>query len=370
MKVAFVDLVRQYKELQDEIDDAVLKVMANGSFILGENVKAFEKEFADYVDVKYGVGVGSGTDALCLALEALGVGSQDEVITVSHTFVATVYAVLHAGAMPVLVDVDPETFTINPELIEKAITPKTKVILPVHLYGQPANMSWIMEIARKHNLHVVEDVAQAHGAQFNGFKAGAFGDVGCFSFYPGKNLGAYGDGGLVVTKDEAIAEKIRMLREYGQKVKYHHAIVGYNSRLDEIQAAILRVKLKRLETWNGMRRKNAQKYDELLGHLSNSVSLPAVADNRTHVFHLYVVRAKQREALKEFLGQNQISTGIHYPIPVHKQPAMVNLFRYGSKLPVTEQIADEILSLPMFPELTEEEIRFVCSTMEKFYSES
>lgn len=367
MKIAFVDLVRQYSTLQKEMDEAVLKVMQKGSFILGENVREFEREFASYIGAKYGLGVGSGTDALHIALEALGIGPKDEVITVSHTFVATAYSIIHAGTTPVFVDIDPETYTINPELIEKAITPKTKAILPVHLYGQPANMTNIMEIAKKHNLRVVEDVAQAHGAKFQGQTVGTFGDIGCFSFYPGKNLGAYGDGGLIVTNDEAVAEKVRMLREYGQKAKYHHEIVGYNSRLDEMQAAILRIKLRHLEAWNENRRRNAKLYDEQLSDLPMSITTPKVAKDRTHVYHLYVIRAKQRQLLQDFLSQVQISTGIHYPIPVHKQPACVNIVKQGSKLTITEQIVGEILSLPMFPELKQEEIQFVCDNIKKFY---
>lgn len=366
-KVSFVDLVRQHHSISDEVNQAISRVTDTGSFIVGEELKDFEREFASYIGVKYGIGVGSGTDALRIALEALGIGKGDEVITVSHTFIATVYSIIQTGATPVLVDVEPTTYTINPKLIEKAITPRTKAIIPVHLYGQPADMDSIMEIAKRHNLRVVEDVAQAHGAEFAGVRVGAFGDIGCFSFYPAKNLGAYGDGGMIVTNDEAVAEKVRMLREYGQKAKYYHEIIGYNSRLDTLQAAILRVKLKYLDSWNEARRTNAKLYGELLSDMSDLINLPVTLDGRRHVFHLYVVRTKQRAALRDFLSQNQISTGIHYPIPVHKQKAYIDLIKDKNELPVTEDISGKILSLPMFPELTQDEIQFVCDNIRRFY---
>jgi len=366
-RVPLVDLVRQYYFIKSEIDKAISKVLENGSFILGENLKAFERAFAVYLNVKHGIGVGSGTDALRIALEAIGVTSGDEVITVSHTFISTVYAIFQSGALPVLVDVDPITCTIDPKLVERAVTERTKAIIPVHLYGQPADMDSIMEIANRHNLWVVEDTAQAHGAEYMGRKVGSIGHIGCFSFYPSKNLGACGDGGMVVTNDEEVAEKVRMLREYGQRNKYHHIMLGYNSRLDEIQAAILRVKLKYLDTWNEKRRKNAKLYNELLNDMSNLINLPVDVEGRKHVYHLYVIRTKRRQELREFLSLKGISTGIHYPVPVHKQPAYINLMKDIPKLPITEQLSNEVLSLPMFPELKEEEISYVADSIRQFY---
>jgi len=364
-KIPFVDLVRQHNTIKDDIAKAMDKVIGNSSFTVGEELNLFEQEFADYVGVKCGVGVGSGTDALRIALESLGIGPGDEVITVAHTFVATVFAIIHVGAKPVIVDVDPVTYTINAEAIDCVITPKTKAIIPVHLYGQPANMGTILEIAKKHNLYVIEDAAQGHGAKFSGKKVGTLGHIACFSFYPAKNLGAYGDAGLIATNDEDIAEKIRLLREYGQKPKNHHTIVGYNSRLDTLQAAILRVKLRYLDAWNEARRRNAALYSKMLRDLP-SVGLPDVVEGRTHVYHLYVIRSKQRDALKEFFTQNNISTGIHYPTPVHLQPAYTRMYGETVSLPITEKVCKEILSLPMFPELTEQEITYVCETIKRF----
>jgi dTDP-4-amino-4,6-dideoxygalactose transaminase len=367
-RIPLIDLVRQYHSIKKEIDEAISKIMESGSFILGENVKAFEREFATYLNSKYAIGVGSGTDALHLALEAIGIAPRNEVITVSHTFTSTVFTIVQSGALPVLVDVDPVTYTIDPKLVERAITDRTKAIIPVHLYGQPADMDSIMEIANRHNLWVVEDAAQAHGAEYmGGKKVGSIGHAGCFSFYPSKNLGAYGDGGMIVTNDEEVAEKVSMLREYGQKNKYHHLMLGYNSRLDEIQAAILRVKLKYLEIWNEKRRKNAKVYNDLLKDMSDLINLPVEVKGRKHVYHLYVIRAKKREELREFLSVKGISSDIHYPIPVHKQPAYINLTKANTKLPVTEQLSSEVLSLPMFPELKEEEIKYVVDSIRQFY---
>jgi dTDP-4-amino-4,6-dideoxygalactose transaminase len=369
IRVPFVDLVKQYYSIKGAIDEAISKVMERGSFILGENVKEFEREFAIYLGAKYCVGVGSGTDALRIALEALGVGPRDEVLTVSHTFISTVYAIIQSGALPVLIDVDPMTYTVDPRLVERAITGRTKAIIPVHLYGQPADMASIMKIADRHNLLVVEDAAQAHGAECLRRRAGSIGHVGCFSFYPAKNLGAYGDGGMVATNDDEVAEKVRMLREYGQKTKYDHAMLGYNSRLDEIQAAVLRVKLKYLDSWNEKRRKNAELYNELLDDLQDSITLPANVEGRKHVYHLYVIRTKNREKLREFLSMKGISTGIHYPIPVHKQRVYANLMKTAPQLPITEQFSEEVLSLPMFPELEEEEIMHVTDSVKQFLND-
>ncbi|MCC6003881.1 MAG: DegT/DnrJ/EryC1/StrS family aminotransferase [Thermofilum sp.] len=366
MKIPLVDLRRQYLSIKNEIDRAIEEVLNNGMFILGENVKSFEREFAEYIGVKYAIGVGSGTDALFLALKALGVKSGDEVVTVSFTFVSTVDSIVHNDGTPVFVDIDPESYTIDVRQIEKMITDKTKAIIPVHLYGLPCDMDPIMELAEEKGIYVVEDAAQAHGAEYKGRKVGSFGHIACFSFYPSKNLGAYGDAGMVVTNDQDLAEKIRMLREYGQIEKYKHLLIGYNSRLDELQAAILRVKLKYLDKWNEKRRANAKLYNELLMDLSNLIIPPSEVKGRKHVYHLYVIRTKQREELRNFLASKGISSGIHYPIPVHKQPSYKNLLNDIPRLPVTEQVAKEVLSLPMFPELTEEEIHYICDNIKLF----
>jgi dTDP-4-amino-4,6-dideoxygalactose transaminase len=366
VKIPLVDLVRQYHSIKEEIDEAILRVLESGSFILGENVKLFEKEFASYCGVKYGIGVASGSDALMLSLRALGISRGDEVITVANTFVSTVDAILHCQAKPILVDIDPETYTIDTSKIEERITSKTKAIIPVHLYGHPADMDPIIEIAEKHGLYIVEDACQAHGAEYKGKRVGSFGDVACFSFYPSKNLGAFGDGGIVVTNSEEIATKIEMLRNYGQKEKYRHVLVGYNSRLDELQAAILRVKLKYLDRWNEMRRKNARHYDELLENVSE-VKTPIEKKWAKHVYYIYVIRCENRDELRAWLNSKGVSTGIHYPTPIHLQEAYRDLNYSEGSFKIAEKYADEILSLPMFPELTRDEIGFISKCIFEFY---
>lgn len=365
-KIPLVDLVRQYHSIKKEVDEAISKVLDSGSFILGENVEIFEREFARYCGVNYGVGVASGSDALILPIKALGISEGDEVITVANTFVSTVDAILHCRAKPVLVDIDQETYTMDPSKVKEAITEKTKAIIPVHLYGHPADMDPLIEIAEKYGLYVVEDACQAHGAEYKGRRVGSFGDLACFSFYPSKNLGAFGDGGIIVTDNEEIASKVKMLRNYGQKKKYHHVFVGYNSRLDDLQAAILRVKLKYLDRWNEMRRKNARQYDELLKEVVG-VKTPTEREVCKHVYYIYVIRCKDRDKLRIWLDSKGISTGIHYPIPIHLQEAYRNIIHVKGKLKITEKYANEILSLPMFPELREDEINYISKSIMEFY---
>jgi dTDP-4-amino-4,6-dideoxygalactose transaminase len=358
-KIQFVDLQAQYQNIKAEVDAAVSRVLTRGDFILGEDVLLFEREFATYCKAQHCVSVASGTEALHLALRACGVGPGDEVITCTHTFIATVLAITQTGATPVLVDCDERFYTIDATKIQNAITPRTKAIIPVHLYGQPADMDPIIEIAHKHHLQVLEDACQAHGAEYKGRRCGTLGDIAAFSFYPGKNLGAYGDGGAVITGKDDLAEQVRVLRNYGQKLKYEHLCKGFNSRLDTMQAAILRVKLRHLDSWNEARRRAASSYDKLFA--GNSLATPQVADYARHVFHLYVVRTMQRKKLQAALDAKNISHGIHYPTPVHLQPAFVELNYPRGSFPVAESISQEILSLPMFPEIIEEQIRRVVS---------
>lgn len=351
-----------YLARKEEIDAAMAKVLNGGSYVLGQEVAAFEKDFAAYIGVAHAVGVASGTDALQLALRASGVGPGDCVITVSHTAVATVAAIELAGGTPILADIDPVSFTLDPKSVEEIIqnlpAGRLKAIVPVHLYGQPANMPAILDIARQHGLMVVEDCAQSHGAVFQGKKTGSFGDLAAFSFYPTKNLGAIGDGGMVVTDDPHLAQQIRLLREYGWQERYISYFAGTNSRLDELQAAILRVKLEYLDQDNRRRQSIARRYSSALAE--SGISLPQTSPGATHVFHQYVVRTAKRDDLKAYLGNQGIGTLIHYPVPVHKQPA------YAEKLPAvvglrqTETIAAQILSLPMYPELTDEQVDMVC----------
>lgn len=348
--IPLVDLKAQYQDVKPEVDAAVAAVLESGHFILGPQVQAFEREFSDYCGTAYAVGVNSGTSALHLALLAAGVGEGDEVITAAFTFVATVAAIEYTGARAVLVDVDPVTLTIDPDRIEAAITSRTKAIIPVHLYGHPADMDPILSIARAHGLVVVEDAAQAHGAEYKHRRAGSIGDIGCFSFYPGKNLGAAGDGGAVTTANEDYARKVRMLRDWGAEQKYLHVVKGFNFRLDEIQAAILRVKLRRLEAWTELRRRHANAYASLLGE--TSLSLPHAAREARHVYHLYVVRTRERDRVRSELQVGGVQAGIHYPIPVHLQPAYANLGYGRGDFPVSEQAAAEVLSLPLYPEMT------------------
>jgi len=354
--IPFVDLGREYTEISGEIREAMERVLKSGWFILREEVRRFEEEFSTYIGAKYGVGVNSGSDALYLALQALGIGKGDEVITVSHTFVSTADAIVRNRAKPVFVDIDADTYCMDVTKIEERITRRTRALLPVHLYGHPVDMEPIMDIARRHRLFVVEDACQAHGAEYRGKKVGGLGDIGCFSFYPVKNLGAYGDGGMAVTSNEALATKLRMLRNCGQSRKYYHDFVGVNSRLDEIQAAILRVKLKHLDEWNEKRRGIAALYNKLLE--GSGVATPVEKDYAKHVYHLYVIRHKNREELQERLLDGGIQTTIHYPLPVHKQKAYSDLG--VARLPVTEGTCNEILSLPMHHATRAEEIEEIC----------
>jgi dTDP-4-amino-4,6-dideoxygalactose transaminase len=348
--IPFVDLKAQYQGIKTEVDAAIQGVLESCQFTLGSEVVAFEQEFAAYSGAALGIGVNTGTSALHLALLAAGVGRGDEVITVPFTFVATVSAIDYTGARPVFVDIDPETFTIDVRALEAAITEKTKAIIPVHLYGQPAEMGPLLEIARRHGLVVIEDACQAHGAEYKGRRAGSLGDMGCFSFYPGKNLGAYGEAGMVVTDNPEYARTIRMLRDWGAEKKYHHVLKGYNFRMEGIQGAVLRVKLRRLEAWTDARRSLAAHYDRLLAG-SGVVTPKARADVR-HVYHVYAIRTAQRRAWQDGLLARGIQSGIHYPTPVHLLPAFADLGHHAGQFPQAERAANEVLSLPMFPELT------------------
>src|SRR6266481_1294756 len=364
--VPFVDLSAQYPTIATEINEAVAKVIHDTDFILGREVGLFEEEFAAYCEAKYAVGVDSGTSALELAMRAYEIGSGDEVITAANTFIASALAISHAGAKPVLVDVDPYTYTIDVACIAKAITARTRAILPVHLYGHPAHMDPIRQLAEKYGLVVIEDACQAHGARYKGERAGSLGHAAAFSFYPGKNLGAFGDGGMVVTNDRDIAKRLEMLRNYGQKEKYHHQFRGYNRRLDTLQAAILRVKLKYLEKWNAARRWNARLYQQSLE--GSGVVTPTEAAGAESVWHLYVIRTEQRDVLRDHLVSRGISASIHYPIPIHLQPAYRDLGYQRGDFPVTEAHAQQILSLPMYAELTTELVEYVAKSIVTFLS--
>ena len=362
--VPVLDLKAQYQSIKDEIDEAVLGVMESGYFVLGPNVKALEAEVAEYVGCQHGVGVASGTDALRLSLEALDVGPGDEVITTPFTFVATANTISHAGARPVFVDIDPRTFNIVPAQIEAAITERTKAIVPVHLYGQPAEMDAIIDIARRHNLYVIEDCAQAIGAEDDGRRVGTFGDLACFSFYPTKNLGAFGDAGMVTTNDPDLAERVTVLRQQGSRTRYYHDVLGFNSRLDEMQAALLRVKLRRLDDWQSRRGQIAVRYDAGLGELD--VETPFVRPGVTHVYHQYTIRVARRDELIEFLRERDVGSMIYYPLPLHLQKMYHDLDYAEGSLPVSEGAGREVLSLPIYPELTDEQVRTVVDTIGEF----
>jgi dTDP-4-amino-4,6-dideoxygalactose transaminase len=361
--IPFVDLRRQYVSIKSDIDAAVAGVLENGQFVLGPEVEAFEREFAQMCDAREAVAVNSGTSALHLALLACGIGPDDEVITVPFTFVATTAAIVYCGARPVFVDVDPKTFTMDVSQIEAAITSRTKAILPVHLYGQPADMDPILDIAKRHGLAVIEDACQAHAALYKGRPVGSIGDAGCFSFYPGKNLGAYGEGGLLVTNRADVAKKARMLRDWGAERKYHHVLKGFNYRMEGFQGAILRVKLRHLAAWTDARRANAAVYNQLLA--DSGLGLPQEADYARHVYHVYAVRTNDRAGLERTLKANGVATGIHYPVPVHLQPAYADLGYCEGDFPESERAAREVLSLPMFPELTHTEIEIVCAAVKQ-----
>ena len=352
--VPYLDLRAQYHSIKPEIDAAVARVLESTQYTLGDEVAGFEAAFATYCHTRETIAVNSGTSALHLALLAAGVGPGDEVITVPFTFVATVSAIVYTGARPVLVDIDPDYYTIDPARIEAAITRRTRAIMPVHLYGQPADMDPILAIAARHGLTVIEDAAQAHGADYKGRRCGSMGQTGCFSFYPGKNLGAYGEGGAVVTSDPGLARTIRVLRSWGEERRYEHSVKGFNYRMDGIQGAILRVKLGYLEAWTEGRRNRAARYRKALA--GTCVSLPAERPDVRHVYHVLAVRVPQRDRWRERLTQAGIQTGVHYPIPVHLQPAHADLGYRAGDFPVSEAVAADVLSLPLFPELTDAQI--------------
>lgn len=367
MTIPLVDLKVQYDSMKEEIDSAISRVIGKTAFILGEEVRHFEEEFANFAGARYCVGVSSGTSALALSLRALGIGPGDEVITTPLTFTATAEAICHVGATPVFVDIDPVTFNMNPDLIEPAITPKTRAIMPVHLYGNPCDMNKIMDVARKLGLRVVEDAAQAHGARYNGRPAGVIGDIGCFSFYPGKNLGAYGDAGAVVTDNEELAYKVRLLRDHGRTSKYEHVEVGYGERIDAIQAAILAAKLRHLPDWTEARRKWAETYTEGLRGLPVQTVQPT--PGAYAVYHIYAIAVERRDDLLSHLNARGIKAGIHYPIPLHLQPCYRHLGYREGDLPMSEWAAKSELSLPMYPELGERNVDVIVRAVRDFFGE-
>jgi dTDP-4-amino-4,6-dideoxygalactose transaminase len=354
-----VDLKTQYQSIKSEIDQAVLDAIESAQFILGPNVSGLEQEIAAYLQSPHTVSVASGTDALHLAVLAAGIGPGDEVITSPFTFIATAEAICYAGATPVFTDIDPKTFNIDPELIEAAITPRTKAIMPVHLFGQPADLSPISALCEKYNLILIEDCAQSFGAAINGKMTGTIGAMGCFSFFPSKNLGCYGDGGLLTCATAELAEKVRILRNHGSKVRYHHSVIGYNSRLDDIQAAILRVKLKHIDEYNSNRRRVAHLYSELLADVA---TVPSEDGKGRHVYHQYTLLTDRREAVMARLSERQIASAVYYPIPLHRQDVFADTFR-NINLPVAERVAASCMSLPIYPEMTDENVRLVAGTV-------
>lgn len=363
MKTPFNDLKREYKSIQADIDAKIKAVIDNTAFIKGVYCKEFEDDFASYCGTSFCVGSSSGTTAIHLALMAFGIEKGDEVITVSNTFIGTTEPITHAGAKIVFVDIDEKTYNIDPQLIESAITPKTKAIVPVHLYGQMVNIESVCKIAKKHDLIVIEDAAQAVGGEYKERKAGYYGDAACFSFYPGKNLGAYGDAGCVVTNDEKAARQMRMLADHGRLSKYEHEMEGYNYRMDALQAAVLTIKLKHIDDWNNSRKKVAHFYSEHLN--KEKVSVPYEDPDSNHCFHIYCTRVNDRDSVMSKLKEKEVSSGIHYPIPLHLQLAYEHLDLNGSDLKNTEKIAGEILSLPIFPFMTQEEIEYVVESVNK-----
>ena len=369
MKIPLVDLKAQYSSIKQEIDEATQRLIESGQFILGPEVKALEEEVAAFLGVKYAIGVASGTDALQLALLACGIRPGDEVITTPFTFIATAEAITQCGATPVFTDIEPKTYNIDPKKIEPRVTKRTKVILPVHLYGQPADMDPVLELSKKYNLKIIEDCAQALGAKYKGKKVGSLGDVGCLSFFPSKVLGAYGDGGMVVTNNPQIAEKVAMLRNHGCKEKYYHLVPGFNSRLDGLQAAILRVKLRYLDRWIEQRRQKASLYSELLGKLED-VELPYTAPYAHHIFNYYTIRLRNpkvnRGKMREFLGSQGIGTAIYYPLSLHLQEVYKSLAYKLGDFPESERAQDQVLSLPMYPELANEQIKMIAQAIRDF----
>lgn len=361
--VPFVDLRAQYAGIESDVRAAIDGVLERGDFILGEGVRRFEAQFAAYCDTAHAIGIDSGTSALELAIRAYEIGPGDEVITAANTFIATALSITHAGATPILVDVDPETYTIDPELIEAAITERTRAIMPVHLYGHPADMGRIMEIARKHDLVVIEDASQAHGARYDGQRVGSLAHAAAFSLYPAKNLGAYGDAGIVVTDDHTIAERIALLRNYGSNEKYKHDSIGFNRRLDTMQAEVLSVKLRHLDGWNAARQDHARRYGKLLASVDGDLRAPIVSPWAESVFHVYVIQVAERDRLRSKLAERGISTVIHYPVPIHLQVAYADLGYSQGTFPVTEAAADRIVSLPMYAELTKQDLEFVADAV-------
>lgn len=368
MNVKMLDLSEQYQSMRVEIIQKLDEVMLSSQFILGNNVKQLESDIAKYSNVKYGIGVGNGSDAIHIALQAVGVGEGDEVITTPFTFFATAGSIVRTGAKPIFVDIDPITFNIDPKKIEEVITNKTKAIVPVHLYGQIADMEPIINIAKKYNLAIIEDAAQAIGAKYKGKTVGELGTAATYSFFPTKNLGAYGDGGMIITNDDNIAEKCRIIRVHGSKPKYYHHVLGYNSRLDEIQAAILNVKLPYIDRWSKERRKRAAYYSEKLNEkLNGFIQTPVEREGNYHVFHQYTIRASKRDELQQYLKEQGIATMIYYPIPLHIQPVFKGLGYKKGDFPVAEKAAEEVLSLPMYPELKYEEQDYVVKKIVEFY---
>jgi dTDP-4-amino-4,6-dideoxygalactose transaminase len=364
--IPFLDIGAQYRTIRSELEPAVLEVLRSGEYVLGSRVAAFEKDFAAYCGTRHAVALNSGTSALHLALIAAGAGPGDEVITVPMTFVATVAAIRYANATPVLVDIDEETWTMDPALLERAITPRTKAIVPVHLHGRLCDMGAIVDVARRNGLAVIEDAAQAHGAQSDGRSAGAFGDIGCFSFYPGKNLGACGEGGAIVTDRTDIADRVRKLRDWGQAGKYNHELPGFNYRMDGVQGAALGVKLRHLPEWTARRRAVAQRYDQALSRAG--IAIPRPARGLEHVYHVYAIRTPERISLQRALNSAGIMTGMHYPRPVHLQPACADLGHGAGDFPVSERMANETLSLPIYPEMTSQQVEEVCDAVTRFAS--
>lgn len=358
MRVPFLNLKAHHAPLIEKFDRAIREVIEDGAFAGGPFVERFEEEFAAFCGSSYAIGVGNGTDALWLTLLALGIGEGDEVITVPNTFIATVEAIAYCKARPVFVDVDKDTFTMNPAELEKSLTERTKAIIPVHLFGQPADMDPILELARANGLFVIEDAAQAHGAEYKGRKAGTMGDAGCFSFYPGKNLGAFGEAGAVVTNNPELRKPIQVLRDHGQPQKYHHTLIGWNCRMDGIQASVLSVKLPHLKEANFLRRKHALEYNRAFAGIDEVIT-PFEASYARHVYHVYAIRVQERDEVRQHLQEKGIGTAVHYPIPIHLQEACRNLGYKEGAFPVAESLAEQFLSLPMFPELTEEQIEYV-----------
>lgn len=365
MNIPLVDLRKQYAPLKDEILSGLERALDGMHLFLGENVQALEREFAQFCGARHGIGVSDGTAALHIILRAMGIGPGDEVITVSHTFIATVEATLLAGARPVFVDIDPATYLMDIAQVEAKITARTKAIMPVHLYGQTVDMAPLLDIASRHGLRVIEDACQAHGAEYKGRRAGSLGDAAAFSFYFSKNLGAYGEGGFISTNDDELARRARMIRDHGSERRYCHDLIGFNARLDEIQAVVLRAKLPHLEEWNEQRRSHASHYKQLLQ--GTPIVIPVECPDNRHVYHLYVIRVPQRDELQAWLKSRGVFTGIHYPVPVHLQQAMGFLGYKAGDLPATEHVVNEILSLPMYAELTDEQVASVVNAIDAFY---